>query len=295
LSLYSHGRPYGTEDLRLVEEFGLRLAFALENAHLHQHAREAARSKDEFIRLAAHELKTPVTSLLLAAESLARLGSATPIEKVARTSERIVAQVKRLQRLVDQMLDYSFAASRRLSLSIAQTDLAEVARKTVGACKPRFEQGGCNLTLRVDSPVVGDWDRARLEEMLSSLLDNALKFGAGKPVEMSVTTDGPTATVTVRDYGSGIPPERLGSVFDAFERAASPNHYGGLGLGLFVARAIAEVHGGELTAHNLPEGGVEFKALLPTHAPRPDNAGLPGGAGPLLDSDAGLQPSSPRT
>jgi signal transduction histidine kinase len=262
---YAQKHQFGTTELRLVEEFGIRVAYALENARLHRRAQAAVQARDEFIELAAHELRTPVTSLLLAAEA-SRRRSSTAVPDAG--SERIVTQVRRLQQLIDQMLDYSLIAARKLQLSRANTDLAEVARKAAQAWQGRFERAGSTLTLTAGSPVFGQWDSMRLEQMLSSLLDNALKFGRGKPTEITVgAATGEMATLTVRDHGGGIPVERLPLVFDAFERAVSSDHYGGFGLGLYIARAIAEVHGGRLTVENSPGEGAAFTAILPISTP----------------------------
>jgi signal transduction histidine kinase len=264
-TVLSHSRPFGNNDLRLVEEFGVRLGLALENARLHQHAQAAVRARDEFIALAAHELWTPVTSLLLSAQALVRRGGVADLRQVVHTGERVLAQVRRLQRLIDQMLDWSRVAAKQLTLRLESTDLAEVMRQTADAFADRFERSGCLRTLRASTPVVGKWDRARLELMIASLLDNAAKFGAGKPVDVSVETDGIWAILAVRDHGPGIPSERLPFIFEAFERGVSACSYGGLGLGLFVARAIAEAHGGELVVDNREGEGATFTARLPVN------------------------------
>jgi signal transduction histidine kinase len=114
--------------------------------------------------------------------------------------------------------------------------------------------------------VVGDWDAAQLEQMLSSLLDNAAKFGAGQPVEVAVQREGEDAMLSVRDHGQGIPVDRIPCIFGEFERAVSLDHHGGLGLGLFIARAIVEAHGGRLTVETRPGEGATFTARLPLHA-----------------------------
>jgi signal transduction histidine kinase len=267
ITVFARQRQYGNDDLRLLEDFGSRLAVALENARLHQHAQAAVRVRDEFISVAAHELRTPVSTLLLAADALARRSGTARREDIAKMADRILTQIRRLNRLIEQMLDGSRIAAKRLALSLGRTDLAEVARSTADKYAKRLERAGCKLTLRADSPVVGEWDRTRLEQLLSSLLDNAVKFGAGTPIEVSVTGDGTNATLTVRDHGQGIPPERLRFVFGAFERAVSTAHYGGLGLGLFIARAIVEAHGGELAVDSRPGEGATLTARLPVKPP----------------------------
>jgi signal transduction histidine kinase len=266
LLAFSQSRSYGNDDLRLLEDFGVRLGLALENARLHEHVRAAVRARDEFIALAAHELWTPVTSLLLSAEALVRRGEIAEPQDIVRTGERVLAQVRRLQRLIDQLLDWSRVTAKQLTLRLERLDLAELVRETASAFADRFERAGCPLTISASTPVMGKWDRIRLELMIASVLDNAAKFGAGKAVDVSVESDGPLAILSVRDRGPGIPSERLPFVFEAFERGVSAYNYGGLGLGLFVARAIAEAHGGELVVVNREGEGATFTARLPIAA-----------------------------
>jgi signal transduction histidine kinase len=123
------------------------------------------------------------------------------------------------------------------------------------------------LVLRAEAPVVGTWDAPQLELVVSNLIDNAAKFGAGKPVEVSVRRQGDDATLTVHDQGSGIPPDRVAHIFDAFARAVPPEHYGGLGLGLYISKAIVDAHGGRLTVESRPGEGSTFVASLPLNAP----------------------------
>jgi signal transduction histidine kinase len=264
MSFVSFARQFETDDLHLAEQFAPRLACALENARLHQRAVAAVRARDEFIALAAHELHTPVTALQLAADALVRRTNTASVNDIARTAERMATQVRRLARLIRQMLDASHVGARQMLLALERTDLREVVGALAEILGPRCDQAGCKLTIVADAPVVGEWDRTRIEQMLFSLLDNALKFGAGKPIEVSTTSDGTTATLSVRDHGPGIPPDRLDSVFDAFERAVPMENYGGLGLGLYVARAIARAHGGDLTAVSGNGEGTTFTARLPT-------------------------------
>ncbi len=256
-------RRYGVDDLKLAEEFALRLAAALENARLHQRAQAAVHARDEFIALAGHELRTPLTALQLSAQTLVRR---SPSEDVKRTAESIVKQVERLERLSTQMLDATRISERELPLSRTPTDLAEIARNTAQTFAARLRRLGCSLVVRAEGPVVGEWDATQLERVISSLLDNAAKFGAGQPVEVAVQREGDDATLSVRDHGEGIPPGRVPGVFEAFERAVSAKHYGGLGLGLFVARAIVEAHGGCLTVESRLGEGTTFTARLPLKA-----------------------------
>ncbi len=211
--------------------------------------------------LAGHELRTPLTALQLSTEDLVRRA---PDERTGRSARNILQQVKRLDRLSSQMLDAARVASgMQFPCSPAPTDLAAVARETGEALRALLASRGCTLVLRADEPVVGVWDATQLDEMLACLLDNAAKFGAGNPVEIAVGHDDGGATLSVADHGQGIPPDRLANIFEKFERAAPATRYGGLGLGLFIAKAIAEAHGGGLSVENRPGDGVTFTAHLP--------------------------------
>jgi signal transduction histidine kinase len=122
---------------------------------------------------------------------------------------------------------------------------------------------GCVMTLEAAPNLVGAWDRLRVEQVLTNLLANAIKYGAGKPIDVIVRADGRDAEVAVIDGGPGIPEEDLQRIFGRFERASSMRNYGGLGLGLYVARQIIEAHGGSVSARNLPKRGARFVVRLP--------------------------------
>ena len=122
------------------------------------------------------------------------------------------------------------------------------------------------MTVRGDTPVVGRWDRARLEQVLTNLLGNALKYGAGAPIEIEVAATEGAARYRIRDGGIGTAPEEVPHLFQPFGRAVSPRHYGGLGLGLFIARQIVEMHGGTIGVTSEPGAGSTFTVELPRAA-----------------------------
>jgi signal transduction histidine kinase len=262
LTLYGATRRFGSDDLERAEELAPHLVEALENARLHKRLQTALQVREDFIVVAGHELRTPLTVLRLTAEQLARRA---PNDVVVRSAQNMVQQTKRLERLSSQMLDAaSIAASgRRFPSCPAPTDLATVVREAAEAFAPVLERGGCTLVLRADEPVVGEWDAVQLDAMVTSLLDNAAKFGAGQPVEVDVRRENDAATLSVSDHGQGIPPAEVGAIFEEFKRAVPASHYGGLGLGLYIARAIAEAHGGDLSVDNHPGQGATFTAHLP--------------------------------
>jgi signal transduction histidine kinase len=224
--------------------------------------------RDEFIALAGHELRTPLTALRLTAQRLGRRAVNAPREESDSMVGRLLKQLERLERLETQMLGAAQVSARRHALVRAPADLAEIARETADTFSAPVRQQGCRIAVQAEEPVVGEWDAAQLEQVISSLLDNAVKFGSGKPVEIAVQRDGDDASVSVTDHGPGIPPNRILDIFRAFERAVSASHYGGLGLGLYIAKAIVEGHGGTLTVDNHPGEGATFTARLPL-SPKP--------------------------
>jgi signal transduction histidine kinase len=170
-------------------------------------------------------------------------------------------------RLVDHMLDASRVMAKRLVIEPARMDLGELVREIARVYRPRLAQAGCALELTAAEPVVGEWDGDRLAQVIGNLLDNAIKFGAGKPIALGVRMQGERAVLTVRDRGIGIPADRLGDIFEPFERALAPRSVGGLGLGLFTSRAIVDAHGGEIDVASAPHEGTTFTVRLPQRAP----------------------------
>jgi PAS domain S-box-containing protein len=229
-------------------------------------AEEALRIRDEFLSVASHELKTPLTSL-----QLELFGMRAPIEKsgderLGRKLARAARSADRLSRLIEMLMDVSRIASGRLTLTPGPFDLREAMQQVVETMQATAARAGCDLSFHPspeDGPIVGNWDRLRIEQVVMNLLTNAFKYGEGQPVTLSLAGDGNQATVEVRDHGPGIPEGDLERIFQRFERATAFNDHGGLGLGLYVSREIVNAHGGSLTARTLPEGGACFTVRLP--------------------------------
>jgi signal transduction histidine kinase len=150
----------------------------------------------------------------------------------------------------------------RLELAREPADLSEIARDTVAHVRQEVERTGSSLVLDL-SPVPGAFDRSRLEQVITNLLANAAKFGQGKPISLHVDSDGVRARIRVIDRGIGISSEDQVRVFDRFERAVPAQHFGGLGLGLYIARQIVEAHGGDIRVESAPGAGTTFTVLLP--------------------------------
>ncbi|WP_052518412.1 PAS domain-containing sensor histidine kinase [Archangium violaceum] len=259
------GRWYGQEELRLAEELARRAAVSVDNALLYREAQKAIGLRDGFLQVAAHELRTPVTALKLNVQTLV-----AGARREAAWSERTVSRLTGLERgvgrlgvLVDELLDVSRITSGRLVLRPEALDLAELVREVAGRFRPEAERAGCTLRVRVPGPVVSRWDRLRLEQVLSNLLSNALKYGAGQPVEVALSTSGERAHLHVRDEGIGIEPAVQARIFERFERAVSDRHYGGLGLGLWITREIVTAMGGTIHVESVPGQGASFLVTLP--------------------------------
>lgn len=261
------GRRFGPEDLAFAQDLAGRASVAIENARLYREAREAVRARDEFLSIASHELKTPLTTLQLQIQGLARKVRNTTGEPALEalsprisTSER---QVERLTALINSLLDISRITSGRLDLDLEPVDLTAVVRDAAARFREDLARAGCALEIRTNGPCVGEWDRVRLEQVVTNLLSNAAKYGSSRPIEIRVSEDEGTARLSIRDQGIGIPPEHQARIFERFERAVSDRHYGGLGLGLWIVRQIVEALGGSIRVESVTGEGSTFTVLLP--------------------------------
>ncbi|WNG44834.1 AAA family ATPase [Archangium minus] len=260
-------RGYGPAHLALAEELGRRAAFAIDNALLYRKAQESIRVRDEFLSIASHELKTPLTSMKLRARQVELALARQPLglqlgDKVSSMLETFGDQIQRLTQLVDQLLDVSRINTGRLELRLEEVDLAALAREVADRLAEQLERAGCSLVLELELPVVGEWDRLRLEQVVMNLLTNSMKYGANRPIRMKVWSEGEKALLRVDDRGMGIPKEDQARIFERFERAAS-HGYGGLGLGLFISRQIVQAHAGRIWVESEPGKGTTFFVELP--------------------------------
>ncbi|WP_309894324.1 ATP-binding protein [Archangium sp.] len=232
-----------------------------------QELERAIRSRDEFLSVASHELKTPMTSLALRLAQLKREARGgpdqRPREREVRNLEVAERQLKKLGALMDDLLDVSRLATGRMRFEPEPLDLSALVREVASRFEPDAARAGCALEARDEGPVIGNWDRLRVEQVVTNLLSNALKYGAGRPVHITVESGGHRARLVVRDEGIGIAPEALGRIFEKFERAVSERHYGGLGLGLYLTRRIVEAMGGTVRVESTQGQGATFTVELP--------------------------------
>jgi signal transduction histidine kinase len=266
--------PAIARELREARMRRERLEATAERERLVGELADAVAARDEFIAIASHELNTPLTSLKLQiARMLKRSGDLTgrPEDRdlLKQQIAVITRQADRLERLVSELLDVSRMTSGRLRLDLEAVDMgrviSEVEERMVETAE--LARAGCRLTVDAPAPVVGRWDAMRIEQIVDNLLRNAVKYGAGKPVAVRVTTDGATATLTVQDQGIGLSPNDRERIFGRFERAVSSRHYGGLGMGLFIVKQVVEAHAGSVDVQSRPGDGATFVVRLPIAGP----------------------------
>jgi signal transduction histidine kinase len=260
LIVVSGERSYHAQDLQLLEEFAYRVALALDNARLYRESQQARRERDEFVALAAHELKTPLTALRLTTEGLMASRSGAP-NHVATAYTRIDGQCRRLSRLANRLLVACQAEPYTPDLRSRTTDLVPLVRDVIEDLEPPGERAGIEREL--PDSLLGYCDADQLQLVVAILLDNAMKYGGKRPVRVRLGTDGGYVELSVADAGGGIDPELMPRLFGRYQRGASARVHGGLGLGLFVAQRIMAAHGGSLEVRNGRSSGTEFVLRLP--------------------------------
>jgi len=244
----------------------------VDTSRLYRREQEAVAARDEFLSVASHELKTPLTSLILHTDALRAAARRGSPEQLASRADLIRRSAERLSRLVASLLDISRIGAGRLDLEREETDLAEVTHEVAHRFEEEARRARCEI--RVDAaPAIGFWDRLRLDQVVTNLLANALKYGAGFPIDVCVQADGGRAVLTVRDRGIGISGEDQRRIFQRFERAVSQRNYGGFGLGLWIVRQIVEAQGGSVRVESAPGQGSTFTVELQAGLPARPAAG----------------------
>lgn len=237
-------------------------------------SREALQSRDEFFSIASHELKTPLTSLLLQLHLLSRQiprlgGGGELATKATNGVGNSIQQAQRLAKLVDELLDLTRIRLGKLSLSRAEVNICLLAREVFDRLANIPQRNRNPIAFHFEGPeeIRGMWDSVRLEQIFFNLLSNAQKYGEGAPVTMKVElADKDSVRVSVRDGGPGIPAHLQERIFERFERAAHDDKISGLGLGLYITRQIARAHGGDVTVRSAPGEGSDFVVTLPRWA-----------------------------
>jgi signal transduction histidine kinase len=226
------------------------------------------RARDDFLMVASHELRTPLTSLQLTASGVLRQldragGHPLPSALMNERMRTVKRQLDRLEQLVAGLLDVSRIAAGRMDLQLEPVDIVDVANEVLTGMREEATRQNVTLSLDASGGVVGVWDRSRLDQIVTNLVTNAIKYGPGKPVDVAVSSDGEHAELRVRDRGIGIPAEQQERIFGKFERAASQRNYGGLGLGLWITRELVELMHGSIRVESREGQGATFIVSLP--------------------------------
>jgi signal transduction histidine kinase len=266
--------PFNDHDREFTDDLATRVGLAVENARLYEHARSAIELRDTFLTVAAHELKTPLTTIQGYAQLLSlqlNQGLALDAKPVRRSARMIEDRTRHLARLVEQILDVSRLDASRLKLNLEDVELVGLTRNLVdgfGIRHPReFRLHGVDHVRTALDPV-------RIEQVIANLLDNAVRYSPdGGPIEISVEVmHDDWIVLSVRDWGLGISEEHRAHIFDRFHQAHGVSYRSGMGLGLHISREIVALHGGEIMATFPADSGSQFTVRLPVRScpPRDD-------------------------
>ena len=229
---------------------------------------QAVRMRDDFMSIVAHEVRTPLNGLILETQlrkmHLARDNAAAfTLDKMHAMVDRDERQIKSLIRLIEDMLDVSRIRTGKLSIRPTRFDLSTLVRDLLHNFSRQIDAAETSVSLDAEQPVIGNWDEFRIEQVISNLLTNALRYGAKSPVSVKVYSEGGLALVDVRDQGIGISEENQKRIFQQFERVSARQAVAGLGLGLFISEQIVTAHGGTITVQSRIGEGALFRVCLP--------------------------------
>jgi PAS domain S-box-containing protein len=272
--ILDRGTPRYTPDGRFAGYIGSCVDIT-ERRQLEAELRGAVEARDDFLSVASHELRTPLTALKLNSEQLQRaIASAESGGSGRRSFESralsIASEVHRLTQLVETLLDTTRLTVGGLKLSRERLELGALVEQVLRDLAPVAEAARCEVSFHSGAVLYGMWDRDRLQQALTNIVVNAFKFGAGAPVEVTVTGEGTSAVARVRDHGVGLPAEQQELIFQRFGRAAHTRGYSGLGLGLWLARQSIDAMGGNIRVHSAPGDGATFEVVLEREPARLD-------------------------
>jgi signal transduction histidine kinase len=234
------------------------------------------RARDDFLAIAAHELRNPMTPISARLELLLTKAHRMP----DRVSAVLLKDLEHLERLVSEylrrattLLDVARVSSGKFDLQTFEIDLSAVIRQVAINMEPLAECAGCRIRIAVEDGVSARCDPMAIEQILENLLSNAIRFGAGQPVEVGFVSDGGLARLSVRDRGIGISDHEQGLIFERFRRSGPVRPNGGFGVGLWITRQLVRAMQGEIDVSSKPGGGSTFIVRLPLSPGDKDHAG----------------------
>jgi signal transduction histidine kinase len=259
----SPGNPYTEEHLSLLRDLVDRACLAMDNARLYRELKASVEVRDDFLAIAGHELRTPLAAMLMQIQGLQRAAKGNPDSRLVDRLAKAAGSGTRLERLINQLLDVSRISAGRIRLEPETINLTELLKEVVS----RFTEAGAtpasSITICCEGSVVGEWDRLRIEQVITNLVSNALKYGQGRPVEVELRVENAEVILRVTDHGIGIDEEHQQRLFQRFERAVATRDFGGFGLGLWISRQIVEASGGKIEVGSVAGGGSTFTVRLP--------------------------------
>lgn len=260
--------PIRNKDGKVIRWFGTSTEIH-EQIKTRAELNDAIRDREMFFSIASHELKTPLTALTLQTQMQLRklktddLNSIS-LECLRDTMEKIHQQTNRLVKLVDEMLDVSRITSGKLTLQLGPCDLCEIIKEVLGRLIPQFQNANVEPPeLESCQTTQGNWDHLKIEQVVTNLLTNALRYGNGKPIKLRLESDDSVVRFSVVDQGIGISEESKAKVFNRFERATNTSKAQGLGLGLFITKEFVQAHGGKIWVESELGKGSTFTVELP--------------------------------
>jgi len=236
-----------------------------------QELREAVRARDEFLAIAAHELRSPMHALMLQVASAIALARRVGNEELLQRLERVRVVLDRYVKRANLLLDVSRINAGPIDLHLEHLDVAELLREIVDIYAIEAAFNLVELRLQAPDSLIGRWDAPAIEQVIGNLISNAIKYGDGKPVDITLARDGDRVRLEVKDHGIGISAEDQARVFGRFEQIMTGQPRTGFGVGLWLARALIEAHRGSISVQSAPGEGSAFTVWLPldaTPAPR---------------------------
>ncbi len=260
----------------IVAEFSRKMSIfkndldriAVENNKMHKEIK----LRDEFLSIASHELKTPLTSMLLKLQgvlhSIRNVSLANfSVEKLLKDVQTAEMQSQRLARLINDLLNVSLITTGKLNLELGKTDLVAVLKEVVDEFSEKLEAAGYEFKMETDESIEIIADKLRVEQLITNFLSNAIKYGNGKPIEIKLHANGSRAKLVIKDHGIGIQENQKEKIFELFERGVKNNSYKGLGVGLYIANQIVRAHNGTISVESRLNKGSEFTVELPLTQP----------------------------
>lgn len=261
--------PFNQKSLAIAKRFAELAGLAVENLRLRIEREEAIQSRDEFFSIASHELKTPLTGLSLQLQFLTRDAktktvSSIPTDNVLQFAERADKAIIALKNLINELMDVTKIRAQQLTLSMTLVNLSELLHEVIKSYQEQFQEVECTVQHNIEADVMVSLDRMRIEQILSNLMTNIIKYAPHAPVSIRLISEINKVRIEVQDKGPGISVENQGRIFNRFERAnLGKEHISGLGLGLYIARKLVEAHNGKMSVVSQPGEGSCFIMEFP--------------------------------